>query len=80
MALNTITCFCYGWYITIYRWKIDNGKTEVLYFVIDSGRKLTVGVKFKVNVNNISAISWLPVLFVKETGVPGENHRLAVSH
>jgi hypothetical protein len=25
--------------------------------------------------NNISAISWRPVLVVEETGVPGENHR-----
>ena len=25
--------------------------------------------------NNISAISWQPVLVVEETGVPGENHR-----
>ena len=27
-----------------------------------------------------SAISWLSVLLVKETGVPGENHRPAASH
>ena len=26
-------------------------------------------------VNNISAISWRPVLVVEEVGVPGENHR-----
>ena len=26
-------------------------------------------------VNNISAISWRPVVVVEETGVPGENHR-----
>jgi len=25
--------------------------------------------------NNISAISWRPVLVVGEAGVPGENHR-----
>jgi hypothetical protein len=25
--------------------------------------------------NNISAISWGPVLVVEEAGVPGENHR-----
>jgi hypothetical protein len=30
--------------------------------------------------NNISAISWLSVLLVEETGVPGENHRPAASH
>jgi hypothetical protein len=30
--------------------------------------------------NNISAISWWSVLLLEETGVPGENHRLAASH
>ena len=27
--------------------------------------------------NNISIISWRPVLLVEETGVPGENHQSA---
>ena len=30
--------------------------------------------------NNISVISWLSVLLVEETGVPGENHRSVASH
>ena len=30
---------------------------------------------FNATVSNISAISWRPVLVVKEAGVPGENHR-----
>jgi hypothetical protein len=30
--------------------------------------------------NNISVILWWSVLLVEETGVPGENHRPAVSH
>jgi hypothetical protein len=30
---------------------------------------------FNVTFNNISAISWRPVLVVEEAGVPGENHR-----
>jgi len=30
--------------------------------------------------NNIPVISWLSVLLVEETGVPGENHRPAASH
>jgi len=30
---------------------------------------------FNATVNNISVISWLWVLLVGETGVPGENHR-----
>jgi len=33
-----------------------------------------------VSFNNISVISWRSVLLVEETGVPGENHRPAVSH
>ena len=35
---------------------------------------------FDVTFNNISVISWRPVLLVEETGVPGENHRPAASH
>ena len=30
--------------------------------------------------NNISVISWLSVLLVEETGVPGENHRPVAGH
>jgi len=30
--------------------------------------------------NNISALSWQSVLLVEKTGVPGENHRPAVSN
>jgi hypothetical protein len=30
--------------------------------------------------NNISVISWRSVLFVEETGGPGENHRPVASH
>ena len=30
--------------------------------------------------NNISVISWRSVLFVEETGVPGENHRPVAGH
>jgi hypothetical protein len=31
-------------------------------------------IVFKATFSNISAISWRPVLVVKEAGVPGENH------
>ena len=34
---------------------------------------------FNATLNNISVISWWSVLFVEETGVPGENHRPAAS-
>ena len=35
---------------------------------------------FNTTFNNISVISWPSVLFVEETGVPGENHRPTASH
>jgi hypothetical protein len=35
---------------------------------------------FNATFNNISAISWQSVLFVEETGLPGENHRPVTSH
>ena len=35
---------------------------------------------FNATFNNISAMSWLSVLMVKETRVPGENHRPAACH
>ena len=35
---------------------------------------------FNATFNNISVISWLSVLLVEETGLPGENHRPAASH
>jgi len=35
---------------------------------------------FNVTFNTISVISWRSVLLLVETGVPGENHRLAASH
>jgi uncharacterized membrane protein len=37
-------------------------------------------VVFNATFNNISVISWLSVLLVEETGVPGENHRPATSN
>ena len=30
---------------------------------------------FNATFNNISVISWRPVLVVEEAGIPGENHR-----
>jgi hypothetical protein len=35
---------------------------------------------FNTTFNNISVISWRPVLFVEETGVPGENGQPVASH
>jgi hypothetical protein len=34
-----------------------------------------MGMVFNATFNNISVISWLSVLLVEETGIPGENHR-----
>jgi len=35
---------------------------------------------FNATFNNISAISWQPVLLVEETEVPREDHRPVTSH
>jgi hypothetical protein len=35
---------------------------------------------FNATFNNISFISWLSVLLVEETGVPGENHQPVGNH
>jgi hypothetical protein len=35
---------------------------------------------FNATFNNISVISWWPVLLVEETGGPGENHLIPVSN
>jgi hypothetical protein len=37
-------------------------------------------VVFNATFNNISVISWLSVLLVEETRVPGENHRSSAIH
>jgi hypothetical protein len=34
---------------------------------------------FDATFNNISVLSWRPVLLVEETGVPGKNHQSATS-
>jgi hypothetical protein len=36
-------------------------------------------IVFNATFNNISVISWRSVLFVEETGVPGENHQSVAS-
>ena len=35
---------------------------------------------FKATINNISVISWLSVILVEVTGVPGDNHQPDASH
>ena len=43
-----------------------------------SGDRVRV-MMFNATFKNISAISWWSVLFVEETGVPGEHHAPAAS-
>jgi hypothetical protein len=35
---------------------------------------------FNATFNNISVISWMSVLLLEESGIPGENHKPAASH
>ena len=35
---------------------------------------------FNATFNNISVISWLSVLLMEQTGIPGENHKPVSSH
>ena len=37
-------------------------------------------MRFNASFDNFSVISWRSVLLVEETGVPGDNHRPAISH
>ena len=46
---------------------------------------IVVGVRVRVVVlngtfNNISVVSWLSVLLVEETGVPGKSYRPVINH
>jgi hypothetical protein len=51
----------------------DNGILYICIFIISIIQFVQVLV-FSATLNNISAISWLLVLLVEKTGVPGENH------
>ena len=63
---------------------MDNGKCvkfwyhmygESIYKLNFYARSGTYNIEYiHATVNNISAISWRPVLVVEEAGVPGENH------
>jgi hypothetical protein len=56
----------------------DNFDSTTKTLCIENQTKLLRKMVF--GVNNISVISWWSVLFVKETGVPGENHLRASIH
>ena len=55
--------------------KIQNDCFTVLQDVLKGGKVMVFNTTF----NDISVISWLSVLLVEETWVPGENHWLAES-
>jgi len=41
-----------GWYISITWWNNYNGKIEVVSYIMESGIKMTIGVKQYVDVRN----------------------------
>jgi len=60
---------------------IDRFTLILLQSLIDKNIDVVVCLKLcNAIFNNISAISWLSVLLVEETGGPGENHRPVTSH
>ena len=63
----------YSW-PTRYNWNIVESGVEL--FALRLLCLFVCLMVFKATFNNISAISWLSVLFVEETGGPGENHRV----
>jgi hypothetical protein len=52
---------------------------KIVYFM-KSFNGLVWFMVFNATFNNISVISWLSVLLVEETEVPGENHQPVASH
>ena len=55
-------------YIPIKGVEIDTGQSKVNYFVIDSSRKITIGVKFEVNVKKnqriVIMLEWVVVWYL----------------
>jgi hypothetical protein len=68
---KTIDCFHWVnlWCFLVYFYTHETLILEKLIDLIDWF------LVFNANFNNISAISWRPVLVVEEAGVPGENNR-----
>ena len=53
----------------------------IIYVILNTNETgLVWFIVFNSTFNNISVISWLSVLSVEETGVPGENHRPVTSN
>ena len=65
---------------------LEDDKCYLFYHVIDTMRYLYSGcdiymtkMVFDATFNTILVISWRSILFVKETGIPGENQRQKVT-
>jgi hypothetical protein len=71
MSTRSLTRMDVQWVITA-----DNATTDTMWTTNVRVRFMLFNATF----NNISALSWQSVLLVKETGVPGENHRPIASH
>ena len=68
MFISSTSTITVPWYNMIER--TNNSRTE----------RLVWSMVLNATFNNISVISWLSVVLVEETGIPGENHRLIASH
>ena len=68
LFLNRFSCV-YSLHVWIFQLSITGLSLQVLRFMA-----------FSATYNNISVISWLSILLVEETGVPGENHWPDASH
>jgi hypothetical protein len=60
------------WQLTVFKFVVKDMPTTIVCLVWFMMSNATFG--------NISVISWWWVLFVEETGVPGEKHRSVASH
>jgi hypothetical protein len=69
-ALDAELCQYHAWFL-VKQAKID--KTECT-------KRWVRVMAFNATFINISVVSWWSVLFVEDTGVPGENHRPVASH
>jgi hypothetical protein len=77
MGLKLIANVTYGYTAANFSGRMPCVEVSIdSVFILQGGRFMVFNATF----NNISAISWLSVISVMDTGVPGENHRPALSH
>ena len=65
-----------GKHTNYYTTSVLEWKRKYMYTLICLVRVMVVNATF----NNISVISWLSVILVEKTAIPGENHRPVASH